>query len=132
MARAERRRSRRAPVELDARMEAALDDDMNTAAALAVLYDFAGARRACASPSQPGLRSSGWAIGSTSSALRPNDSWLEETRVGARAGLRRAAATRAARGARSMTARCEQRVDGLTPQEAIERIVVLRNEARRS
>ena len=51
LARAQRAESSARNPELDADMEAALDDDINTAAALAVLYDFAGnATRFAANP----------------------------------------------------------------------------------
>ena len=107
-------------LELDARMEAALDDDMNTAAALAVLYDFAG--RADTSHERLGY----W-LGVL--GVAPNDSWLEERAVELAADfieqLQRALDSAHVNGARSA-------IEGATPQEAIGRIVGLRNEARRT
>jgi cysteinyl-tRNA synthetase len=55
--------------ELDRRMEAALDDDMNTAAALAVLFDVVNN----STPSREEL-----AYWLTILGVAPNDSWLEE------------------------------------------------------
>ncbi|MGA8099179.1 MAG: cysteine--tRNA ligase, partial [Candidatus Cybelea sp.] len=55
--------------ELDARMEAALDDDMNTAAALAVLYDVVSR----STTSREGLEYWLGVLG-----VAPNASWLEE------------------------------------------------------
>ena len=107
-------------LELDARMEAALDDDMNTAAALAVLYDFAG--RAGTSHERLGY----W-LGVL--GVAPNDSWLEERAVELAADfveqLQRALQHVRVDGARNA-------IEGATPREAIERIVGLRNEARRT
>ncbi len=107
-------------LELDARMEAALDDDMNTAAALAVLYDFAG--RAGTSHERLGY----W-LGVL--GVAPNDSWLEERAVELAADfieqLQRALQHMHVDAARSA-------IEGATPYQAIERIVELRNEARRT
>ena len=58
--------SRRNGRQFDARMEAALDDDMNTAAALAVLYEFA----ATAPVERSALR------GSAILGIEPNESWI--------------------------------------------------------
>ncbi len=117
-------------LELDSRMEAALDDDMNTAAALAVLHEFvAGASRIAENPTRAGLafrRLKYW-LGVL--GIAPDDAWLEETApaFGANFVERLKDALRGA----SLDAALST-LDGVTPQEAIERIVVLRDEARRA
>ncbi len=103
--------------ELDARMEAALDDDVNTAAALAVLYEFS------ARPDTSPRRLAYW-LGVL--GVAPNDSWLEEPVAELapdfverlRAALREAG--------------IEGAIDGAAPHEAIARVVELRDEARRA
>jgi cysteinyl-tRNA synthetase len=106
--------------QLDARMEAALDDDMNTAAAVAVLYDAVGRT----TPSREGLAYWLGVLG-----VAPDSSWLEEP----------AAEFSPDFVARLQQALREARVDaagssieGALPQDAIERIVALRDEARRA
>jgi len=103
--------------ELDERMEAALDDDMNTAAALAVLYDIVDRT----TPSREDLAYWLGILG-----VAPNDSWLVEPRAEfapdfverLKGALSEAAAT--------------QNFDGASPEEAIEHVVALRGEARRA
>jgi cysteinyl-tRNA synthetase len=106
--------------ELDARMEAALDDDMNTAAALAVLYDIVDR----APPSREAL-----AYWLSVLGVAPNDSWLEEPTIELAPDflerLQRALQEVPVDGAL-------RAVEGATPHEAIERVVGLRNEARRA
>lgn len=106
--------------ELDERMEAALDDDMNTAAALAVLYDVVDR----STPSREDLAYWLGILG-----VAPDESWLEEPRVelagdfAARleAALREAGVDPAA-----------HRIDGGSSEDAIERVIALRDEARRA
>jgi cysteinyl-tRNA synthetase len=101
--------------ELDRRMEAALDDDMNTAAALAVLYDVV----ARSTPSRERLAYWLGVLG-----IVPTDAWLEEPTVELapdfvaqlEAALREAAIDAA--------------LSGASPDEAIERVLALRSEAR--
>jgi cysteinyl-tRNA synthetase len=117
-------------LELDADMEAALDDDMNTAAALAVLYEFVGdAPRYAADPhiAELALQRLGYWLGVL--GVAPNDAWLEEPRTELAANFVE----------RLEGALRDASVNGLlnglkdiTPQEAIERVVVLRDEARRA
>ncbi len=112
--------------QLDARMEAALDDDMNTAAALAVLYDFAGR-------SETSCERLGYWLGVL--GIAPDQSWREEPAVELAPGfieqLQRALQSlRQARGDSIDAA--TNAIVGVTPQEAIERIVTLRNDARRA
>ncbi|MBV8066868.1 MAG: cysteine--tRNA ligase [Candidatus Eremiobacteraeota bacterium] len=102
--------------ELDRRMEAALDDDMNTAAALAVLYDVL----ANSTPSREDLQYWLGILG-----VEPNDSWLEEPEAQITADL-----------AAKIVAECNALgidVDtaALAPETAIEKLVALRDEARR-
>jgi cysteinyl-tRNA synthetase len=106
--------------ELDERMEAALDDDMNTAAALAVLYDVVDR----STPSREDLAYWLGILG-----VAPNESWLGEPRAeladdfAARleAALRVAGVDTAA-----------HPMDGASSEAAIERVIALRDEARRA
>jgi cysteinyl-tRNA synthetase len=114
--------------ELDSRMEAALDDDMNTAAALAVLHEFvAGASRIAQDSAQAGLALARLNYWLRVLGIAPDDSWLEETAPDFPANfveLLQSALRDASVDAALST------LDGVTPQEAIERVVVLRNDAR--
>ncbi len=117
-------------IDLDARMETALDDDMNTAAALAALYEFvANVPRHAAVPGAAALAFDrlGYWLGVL--GIVPNDAWLEEARLELAPGFverlqhtLREARVDAAFGS----------IEGVTPQEAIERIVGIRDEARRA
>jgi len=106
--------------ELDRRMEAALDDDMNTAAALAVLYDVVDR----STPSREDLAYWLGILG-----VAPDDSWLEEPSTELapdfverlHEALADARADALAHG-----------IQGSTPQEAIERVVEMRDAARRT
>ncbi len=109
--------------ELDARMEAALDEDMNTAAALAVLYD-ATARRSVPSRERARLLARhAWRSRPTIVARRAGDSFA--------ARFHRTTATPRPRSRRSITACAHDRSEP-SPSDAIERIVALRSEARRA
>jgi cysteinyl-tRNA synthetase len=108
--------------QLDTAMEAALGDDLNTAAALAVLYDFA------AKPPDPKAdpRTAAGALESLRYWLiilgvAPNPSWLDEPVVELPPDF----------AARLQTALARD-ISGLTPPEAIERVIELRAEARRA
>jgi cysteinyl-tRNA synthetase len=101
----------------DKQMEAALDDDMNTAAALAVLYEFAA--------TAPLERLRYWL---TILGVEPNDSWVAEPVVELTPQLV----------ARLQAALNDEGVDGaagtienLEPSDAIERVIALRAQARR-
>ena len=107
-------------LELDARMEAALDDDMNTAAALAVLYDVVSR----STTSREGLEYWLGVLG-----VAPNASWLEEPSANLAPDFIERL-ERALRETRVESARGA--IEGATPREAIERIVLLRNDARRA
>jgi len=104
--------------QLDARMEAALDDDMNTAAALAAIYEYAD---------RPDANAPRLALWLGILGVAPNDAWLEEPAAELSADFvdRLQVALR--------DARIEAAAfDGATPEEAIGRIVALRNDARRA
>lgn len=106
--------------ELDARMEEALDDDMNTAAALAVLYD-AVSRMA---PSRERLAYWLGVLG-----IEAGDSWLEEPVTVLAADL----TERLQRALREVADDSSARaIDAARPDEAVARIVALRDEARRN
>jgi len=106
--------------ELDARMEAALDDDMNTAAAVAVLYDAVGR----STPSREGLEY--WL---TILGVAPNDAWLQEPAVELASDFVERL-KRALKNAGIEPPRAALQV--AAPEEAIERVIALRDEARRS
>jgi cysteinyl-tRNA synthetase len=96
------------PSPFDTRMEAALDDDMNTAAALAVLYEFA--------TSEPFERLRYWL---TILGVEPNESWLAEP-----------AAELPADFTERLQSTLSMNFDGMPPPEAVERVVALRAQAR--
>lgn len=102
-------------LELDRRMEAALDDDVNTAAALAVLYDVV----ARSTPSRERLAYWLGVLG-----IAPTDAWLEEPTVELAPDFvaRLEAALR--------EAQIDAALSGTSPNEAIERVLTLRSEAR--
>ena len=98
--------------QFDAQMEAALDDDMNTAAALAVLYEYA----AKPAPSFERLRY--WL---TILGIEPDATWLEEPVIELDDDFtQRLQAALQLGGA----------LDGLAPAAAIERVMDMRAEAR--
>ncbi|MBV9333429.1 MAG: cysteine--tRNA ligase [Candidatus Eremiobacteraeota bacterium] len=103
--------------ELDRRMEAALDDDMNTAAALAVLYDVVN-------NSTPSREELAYWLGIL--GVPPNDSWLEEPAVELAADF----VSRISDELRAM----EIEVGTMPPtaEGAIDTIIALREEARRA
>jgi cysteinyl-tRNA synthetase len=106
--------------ELDERMEAVLDDDMNTAAALAVLYDTV-------SHSLPSRERLAYWLGVL--GVEPNDSWLEEPTI----VLAPDFTERLQRALREADVDVDaHEIEGNEPSDAIERIVALRNEARRT
>jgi cysteinyl-tRNA synthetase len=102
---------------LDERMEAALDDDMNTAAAVAVLYEFA------ARPDTDRERLAYW-LGVL--GVAPNDSWFEVPAPELAADF-----IERLEGALREAGVEADRV-GTTPSEAIERVLEMRTEARRA
>ncbi|MFY9718173.1 MAG: cysteine--tRNA ligase [Candidatus Cybelea sp.] len=108
--------------QLDEAMEAALGDDINTAAALAVLFDFAAklpdpnADPHAAAGALEGLRY--WL---TVLGVAPNPAWLEEPVAELPPDFV----------ARLQSALARD-IAGLTPAEAIERVIGLRAEARRT
>jgi cysteinyl-tRNA synthetase len=103
--------------ELDGRMEAALDDDMNTAAALAVLYDVVDK----STPSREDL-----AYWLDILGVAPNASWLEEPAVELAPDF--GVKLDEALGALAI----EVALGSATPEEAIAKIIAMRNEARRA
>jgi cysteinyl-tRNA synthetase len=106
--------------EFDARVEEALDDDMNTAAALAVLYD-------AVSRGVPSRESLGYWLGVL--GIEPNQSWLEEPSAELAPDL----VERLQRAlAEAHVDSAWRAIEGATPREAIERVVVLRDDARRA
>jgi cysteinyl-tRNA synthetase len=117
-------------LELDARMEAALDDDMNTAAALAVLYDFAGnAPETAGDSSMAGRAFERLRYWLGVLGIAPDDSWLEEADAELAADFMEQlqGSLRESHFDGAWNA-----LEGATPEEAIERIVALRDTARRA
>ncbi len=118
-------------VDLDARIEAALDDDMNTAAALAALYEFVGDAPRYAERSRVGgarIRAARVLAGRTRHCAERRRGWKSRARNSPADFVERLEdALREARVNGALDS-----LDGVTPQEAIERVVVLRNEARRA
>ena len=106
--------------ELDERMEAALDDDMNTAAALAVLYDTV-------SHSVPSRERLAYWLGVL--GIEPNDSWLEEPAIALAPDFTERLQRALQEAEFDVGART---IEGTEPNDAIERIVALRSEARRT
>ncbi len=110
--------------ELDARMEAALDDDMNTAAALAVLYDCISSLPSPAA-ARSALASLSYWLGVL--GIEPTDAWLVEPK-----------ATLPPEFVESLASALNSRRDelgeislnGATPEEAVERVVAARTSAR--
>ncbi len=126
LARAERAQPA-GPNDLDDRMEAAFDDDMNTAAALAVLYDFvAKALEFVSDPAAAALAFERLGYWLRVLGIEPNDAWLEEAPPELPADFvdRLRTALR--------EARVDAALDGATPQAAIEQVVGLRDAARRA
>lgn len=102
--------------ELDRRMEAALDDDMNTAAALAVLYDVVN-------NSTPSREDLAYWLGIL--GVPPNDSWLEEPAVQLAPDFTEKIL------AQLLTLGIEVGAMPATPESAVEKVIELRGEARR-
>ena len=114
-----------APVETDrartgftARIERDLDADMNTAAALATMLEFAGSADAVARRAGAGETLYEYAYLLTLLGLEPTEAWLREPEVVLPPSLGQA-----------LTAALNERFDG-TPEDAIARAIALRQEAR--
>ncbi len=117
-----------ASLDVDARIETALDDDMNTAAALAVLYDFAAGATTMADPSRAsaGFERLRYWLGVL--GVAPTDEWLEEPVATLPADFV-ARLQAALDGAHDEAIRAA--VAGASPQEALDRVLRVRDEARR-
>ncbi|MBV8530940.1 MAG: cysteine--tRNA ligase [Candidatus Eremiobacteraeota bacterium] len=103
--------------ELDERMEAALDDDMNTAAAVAVLHDIV-------ERSTPSREDLAYWLGIL--GIAPAASWLEEPG----GELAPDFCQRLAERLRALDIALN--VEPLQPREAIQRVIALREDARRA
>ncbi len=101
------------------RIEAELDEDMNTAAALAVLLEFAGDAARAAQSAGAGETLYEFAYLATLLGIEPDDTWLAEPE-GALPGdiLER------------LSRQLGERFDGATPETAIERVIAMRRDAR--
>lgn len=101
-----------------ARVERDLDADMNTAAALATMLEFAGSSEAIARRAGAGETLYEYAYLLTLLGLAPSDAWLEEPAASLPPNLTEALAKA-----------LNERFDG-TPEDAIVRVIALRQEAR--
>jgi cysteinyl-tRNA synthetase len=115
---------------LDARMESVLDDDMNTAAALAVLYEFASdAPRLAEDTSRAAAALERLSYWLAVLGIEPDNTWLQKPAVEFSSDFidRLKSALQEAR-----VEKAENIVAVASPEEAVERVVGLRDEARRS
>ncbi|MGC1381776.1 MAG: cysteine--tRNA ligase [Candidatus Baltobacteraceae bacterium] len=111
--------------ELDARMEAALDDDVNTAAALAALYEFvAGAARLAPAPAAAAAALSRLRYWLEILGIEPNEAWLVERQAALPANFVARLSTLLQAGGD------EIELDGAAPDEAVARAIAARGEAR--
>ncbi len=116
--------------DLDERMEAALDDDVNTAAAVAVLYDFAsGAIRLADDPALAATAFERLGYWLRVLGIEPNDAWLADPAPELPADFVERL-QEALRDAQVDVPPAS--LDGVTPEAAIERVVDRRNDARRA
>jgi cysteinyl-tRNA synthetase len=105
---------------IDEKLEAVLDDDMNTAAALAVLFEFiADLPDPDADPTRAAAALDALDYWLPILGIEPNASWLAEPAVELPADF-----THRLQSALSME------LDGMMPPEAVERVVALRTQAR--
>ncbi len=101
------------------RIEAELDEDMNTAAALAVLLEFAGDAAHAARSAGAGQTLYEFAYLATLLGIEPDDTWLAEPE----AALPRDILERLSR-------QLGEHFDGVAPEAAIERVISMRRDAR--
>ena len=102
------------------RVESELDDDMNTAAALAAMLEFAGNADEIAKRAGDGETLYEYAYLLTLLGLEPNAAWLET----ARAALPDDFVER-------LGATLRERFDGASAEEAVERVIAMRTDARK-
>jgi cysteinyl-tRNA synthetase len=112
------------PTDLDAtgyiaRVEAELNEDMNTSAALAVVLDFASNAEAVARRAGGSAARYEFEYLLTLLGLGPDPRWLDETPVALPADL-----------VARLPAEVQALLDGAGPQAAVERIIALRRQAR--
>ncbi len=101
------------------RVEAELNADMNTAAALAVMLEFAGKADEVAERAGAGETLYEYSYLLAMLGLVPNGEWLDEPKLSLPADfLERLSST------------LHERFDGATPEAAIERVIAMRHEAR--
>ncbi|HTU81499.1 MAG TPA: cysteine--tRNA ligase [Candidatus Acidoferrales bacterium] len=99
------------------RVERELDDDMNTAAALAAMLEFAGSAPATAARLAPGEALHEYAYLLTLLGLAPSDEWLASPSLASDVVER-------------LSATLHESFDGATPAQAVERVIAMRAEAR--
>ncbi|MGA8535725.1 MAG: cysteine--tRNA ligase [Candidatus Tumulicola sp.] len=119
-----RERSQPVPTDLTrtgyaARIETELDADINTAAALAVMLEFAGDVEKVAQRSGPGEALFEFAYLLTLLGIVPGDAWLDESAPSLPGDF-----------VAQLEAALDERFDGATPESAIERVIAMRREAR--
>ena len=101
------------------RVESDLDADMNTAAALAAMLEFAGDADAVAARAGAGETLYEYAYLLTLLGLEPNAAWLEE-----------AAPELPPDFIERLSGALQRRFDGATPEQTIDQVIALRQEAR--
>jgi len=101
------------------RIEAELDADMNTAAALAVMLEFAGRADEVAAVAGAGETLHEFAYLLTLLGIDPTPAWLEETLAPLPANF-----------VERLTAALHEPFDGATPEGAIDAVIAMRREAR--
>ena len=101
------------------RIEAELDEDMNTAAALALLLEFAGNAAGVAREAGSGEALYEFAYLATLLGIAPNDAWLAEPEAALPGDF-----------VARLGAQLGEHFNGVEPEAAIERVIELRRDAR--
>jgi cysteinyl-tRNA synthetase len=102
-----------------ARVETELDADMNTAAALAVMLEFAGKSAEVAARAGAGETLYEFSYLLTMLGIEPRAEWLDEPKLSLPEDF-----------LKRLGAALNERFDGATPEAAIERVIEMRREAR--
>ena len=101
------------------RVEAELDEDMNTAAALAVLLEFAGDAAGVAQRAGASETLYEFAYVATLLGIAPNETWLAEPEAALPGDF-----------VERLRAKLGEDFDGVAPDAAIERVIAMRRDAR--
>ncbi len=101
------------------RIEAELDEDMNTAAALAVLLEFGGDAARAAQGAGAGQTLYEFAYLATLLGIEPDDTWLAEPEAALPGDI-----------LERLSRQLGEHFDGVPPEAAIERVIAMRRDAR--